>query len=87
MKQPGSGTKKKGLWEEIIDFNEINYFFDILNILDVWQGSEYVWCWSLFFQIFHISKPRTLMQKKVRGDYTPRFFFFAKPAIYTIKKM
>ena len=40
-----------------------------------------------FFQIFHISKPRTLMQNKVRGDYTPRFFFFAKPAIYTIKKM
>ena len=26
------------------------------------------------------------MQNKVRGDYTPRFFFLAKPAIYTIEK-
>ena len=34
----------------------------------------------IFSPINHISKPRTLMEKKVRVDHAPSFFFFAKPA-------
>ena len=34
---------------------------------------------SISSSIFNISKPRTLMKKKVRCDQAPNFFFFAKP--------
>ena len=32
--------------------------------------------------IFYISKPRTLIQKKVSSDHAPGFFFFAKPVLF-----
>ena len=48
-------------------------------ILDVWQGSEYTSKWWKVCFHFNISKPRTLMQKKVHGDHIPILFFFAKP--------
>ena len=49
------------------------------SILDVWQGSEYTSKWWKVCFHFSISKPCTLMQKKVHGDHIPILFFFAKP--------
>lgn len=39
-----------------------------------------------FSPIFNISKPRTAMQKKVRGDHRASFFFFSKPDYLVVQK-
>ena len=65
---------------KIVNVKKLLTIFSKPSILDVSLGSEYAsGYWNLFFSpIFNISKPCTLVEKKVCGDHTPNFFF-AKP--------
>ena len=76
--------RSKKYFAKIFNAEKLLSIFEKRSTLDIWQGSEYTsGCWNLFFfsPIFNISKPQTLMQKKVRGDYASNVFFLANPGM------